>query len=85
MGRAQSEVDAGISSLRTAADAEDAGEPSGGDVGETDQKLGRAIFAHLDAAWADWSRENVVWVGAGEMNCEKGSNYPTAFVDLEAK
>src|ERR1039458_9776624 len=42
-------------------------------------------FAHVDAAWAELSWENVVWVGADEMNRRKGHNYLTVFVDLEAK
>jgi transposase len=54
-------------------------------LGETDQKLWRALFAHVDAAWADLSWEDVVWVGADEMNRKKGHNYLTVFVDLEAK
>jgi transposase len=54
-------------------------------LGETDQKLWRALFAHVDAAWADLSWEKVVWVGADEMNRKKGHNYLTVFVDLEAK
>ena len=54
-------------------------------LGETDQKLWRALFAHVDAAWADLSWENVVWVGADERNRRKGHNYLTVFVDLEAK
>ncbi len=54
-------------------------------LGETDQKLWRALFAHVDAAWAALSWENVVWVGADEMNRKKGHNYLTVFVDLEAK
>jgi transposase len=52
---------------------------------ETDQKLWRALFAHVAAAWADLSWENVVWVGADEMNRRKGHNYLTVFVDLVAK
>ncbi len=52
---------------------------------ETDQKLWRTLFAHVDAAWADLSWENVVWVGADEMNRKKGHNYLTVFVDLQAK
>lgn len=52
---------------------------------ETDQKLWRALFAHVDAAWAELSWENVVWVGADEMNRKKGHNYLTVFVDLVAK
>jgi len=54
-------------------------------LGETDQKLWRALFAHVDAAWAELSWENVVWVGADEMNRRKGHNYLTVFVDLFAK
>lgn len=54
-------------------------------LGETDQKLWRALFAHVDAAWAELSWENVIWVGADEMNRKKGHNYLTVFVDLMAK
>jgi transposase len=54
-------------------------------LGETDQKLWRALFAHVDAAWEDLSWEEVVWVGADEMNRKKGHNYLTVFVDLVAK
>jgi transposase len=54
-------------------------------LGETDQKLWRALFAHVDAAWAELSWEGVVWVGADEMNRRKGHNYLTVFVDLFAK
>jgi len=54
-------------------------------LGETDQKLWRMLFAHVDAAWAGLSWENVIWVGADEMNRRKGHNYLTVFVDLPAK
>jgi len=54
-------------------------------LGETDQKLWRALFAHVDAAWIELSWENVIWVGADEMNRKKGHNYLTVFVDLQAK
>jgi len=54
-------------------------------LGETDQKLWRALFAHVEAAWAELSWDNVVWVGADEMNRKKGHNYLTVFVDLQAK
>ena len=54
-------------------------------LGETDQKLWRALFAHVDAAWTDLSWDEVVWVGADEMNRRKGHNYLTVFVDLKAK
>src|ERR1035437_7827635 len=54
-------------------------------VGETDQKLWRALFAPVDAAWQDLSWENVLWVEADEMNGKKGHNYLTVFVYLQAK
>ena len=54
-------------------------------LGETDQKLWRALFAHVNAAWQDLSWENVIWVGADEMNRKKGHNYLTVFADLQAK
>src|SRR5208282_4526729 len=54
-------------------------------LGETDQRLWRALFAHVEAAWAELSWENVVWVGVDEMNRKKGHNYLTVFVDLQAK
>jgi len=54
-------------------------------LGESDQKLWRTLFAHVDAAWKDLSWENVIWVGADEMNRKKGHNYLTVFVDLQAK
>jgi transposase len=54
-------------------------------LGETDQRLWRMLFAHVDAAWRELSWENVVWVGADEMNRRKGHNYLTVFADLEAK
>jgi transposase len=54
-------------------------------LGETDQRMWRILFAHVDAAWAGLSWENVVWAGADEMNRRKGHNYLTVFVDLQAK
>ena len=54
-------------------------------LGETDQKLWRALFAHVAAAWTELSWENVTWVGADEMNRRKGHNYLTVFADLAAK
>ena len=54
-------------------------------LGETDQKLWRVLFAHVDAAWTELSWENVVWVGADEMNRRKGHNYLTVFADLQAR
>ena len=54
-------------------------------LGETDQQLWRALFAHGDAAWTEWSWDGVVWVGADERNRKKGHNYLTVFADLPAK
>jgi transposase len=54
-------------------------------LGATDTKLWRALFAHVAAAWSELSWENVVWVGADEMNRKKGHNFLTVFVDLQAK
>lgn len=54
-------------------------------LGETDQRLWRMLFAHVDAAHAHLSMEDVLWVGADEMNRRKGHHYLTVFVDLVAK
>jgi len=54
-------------------------------LGISDQRLWRIIFAHVDAAWRELSWENVVWVGADEMNRRKGHYYLTVFVDLQVK
>ena len=54
-------------------------------LGETDQRLWRMLFAHIQAAHAQLSMEQVVWVGADEMNRKKGHHYLTVFVDLLAK
>jgi hypothetical protein len=43
------------------------------------------LFAHVKAAYERLSFENVVWVGADEMNRRKGHNYLTVFADLLAK
>jgi transposase len=43
------------------------------------------LFAHVQAAYAQLRMEQVVWVGADEMNRKKGHHYLTVFVDLLAK
>jgi transposase len=43
------------------------------------------LFAHVKAAYERLSFENVVWVGADEMNRRKEQNYLTVFADLVAK
>ncbi len=54
-------------------------------LGESDQRMWRMLFAHVDAAYARLSLEEVVWVGADEMNRRKGHNYLTVFADLVQK
>ena len=53
--------------------------------GESDSRMWGRLFVHLKAAYAWLSFDNVVWVGADEMNrCER-HNYLTVFVDLMPK
>ena len=61
------------------------GSKAGEILGETDQKLWRSLFAHVEAAGAELSWENVSWVGADEMNRRQGHNDLTVFVDWEAQ
>ena len=54
-------------------------------LGETDQRLWRMLFAHVEEAYDKMSLEDLVWVGADEMNRKKGHNYLTVFADLKEK
>ena len=54
-------------------------------VGESDTRIWRMLFAHVKAAHARLSFDNVVRVGADEMNRRKGHNYLPVFTDLVAK
>jgi transposase len=54
-------------------------------LGESDHRLWRMLFAHVRLAYAQLTMEDVVWVGADEMNRRKGHNYLTVFADLVAK
>ena len=54
-------------------------------LGETDPRLWRMLFAQVQAAWAQLSLEEVVWVGADEMNRQKGHHDLTGFVDRLAQ
>jgi hypothetical protein len=54
-------------------------------LGESDTRLWRMLFDRLKAAHARLSFDNVVWVGADEMNQRKGHNYLMVFADLLAK
>lgn len=53
-------------------------------LGETDKRLWRMLFLHVQAAHAA-SEWEVVWVGADEMSIRKGHNYVTVFADLKNK
>ncbi len=43
------------------------------------------LFTHMKAVYEPLSFENLVWVGANEMNRRQGQNYLTVFADLLAK
>lgn len=51
-------------------------------MGETDPRMWRVLFAHVDKAYAALDLSNTVWIGADEMNCRKGHHYLTVFADL---
>lgn len=54
-------------------------------LGETDHRMWRMLFAHVDAAYEQLDMSEVVWIGADEMNRRKGHHYLTVFVDLLAR
>ncbi len=54
-------------------------------LGESDTRMWRILFAHVKAAHTWLGFDNVVWVGADEMNRSEGHNHLTVFADLEAK
>ena len=51
---------------------------------ESDSRMWRMLLAHVKAAHASLSFDNVVCLGADEMNRRKGHNYLTVFADLLA-
>jgi transposase len=54
-------------------------------VGETDTRLWRMLFRHVEAAYAELDFSNTCWVGVDEMNVAKGQEYITVFADMAAK
>jgi transposase len=54
-------------------------------LGESDSRMWRMLFAHVEAACARLSSDNVVWVGANEINRGKGQNSLTVVSNLFAK
>lgn len=54
-------------------------------VQETDQRMWRMLFAHVDAAYGQLDLSEVTWIGADEMSTRKGHHYLTVFADLLAR
>jgi transposase len=52
---------------------------------ETDTRLWRMIFAHVDAAYAKKDMSEVTRLGVDEMSLRKGHEYLTIFADLKDK
>src|ERR1019366_9187998 len=54
-------------------------------VGESDTRLWRMIFKHVDGAYAQADFSNVCCVGVDELNLRKGHEYVSVFADLLGK
>jgi len=54
-------------------------------VGESDTRLWRMLFKHVDAAYAQADFSRVCCVGVDELNVRKGQEYVSVFADLLAK
>ena len=54
-------------------------------VSETDTRLWRMLFKHVDAAYAEADFSNVCCVGVDEMCVRKGREYLSVFADLLSK
>lgn len=54
-------------------------------LGETDKRLWRMLTIHVGEAYLRLEMDDVIWVGADEMNRRKGHNYVTVFADLKNK
>ncbi len=54
-------------------------------VGESDTRLWRMLFKHVDGAYAEADFSNVCCVGVDELNVRKGHEYISVFADLSAK
>src|SRR6478672_3450706 len=54
-------------------------------MSETDTRLWRMLFKHVDAAYAEADFSNVCCVGVDEMSIHKGHEYATIFADLIGK
>lgn len=54
-------------------------------MGETDTRLWRMLFKHVEAAYTEADFSKVCCVGVDEMSVRKGQNYVSIFADLVAK
>jgi len=54
-------------------------------TGETDTRLWRMLFKHMDAAYKEADYSNVCCVGVDEMALRKGQHYLSVFADLIGK
>ncbi len=54
-------------------------------VGESDTRLWRMLFKHVDGAYAEADFSNVCCVGVDEMSVRKGQEYVSVFADLVGK
>ena len=54
-------------------------------TGETDTRLWRLLFKHVDGAYAQADFSNVCCVGVDEMGLRQGQSYLSVFADLVAK
>lgn len=54
-------------------------------VGETDTRLWRMIFRHVEAAYEEADFSQVCHVGVDEMNVRKGQEYISVFADLSLR
>jgi transposase len=54
-------------------------------VGESDTRLWRMIFKHVEEAYAEADFSNVCCVGVDELNVRKGQEYVSVFADLLGK
>jgi transposase len=85
MGGVQEALHSGVRGLRRDPKTEMPVKRAGQILNESDTRMWRMRFVHVKAAHARFSFDNVVWVGADEMNRRKGHNYLTVFADLVDK
>lgn len=58
---------------------------AGGILGESDTRLWRMLFAHVDKAYGKLDLSELIHLGVDEMSSRKGHHYLTVFADLIQK